>query len=150
MTADPYVESILAKYEVARGPTSYAERLGTVVAGPLRTWAGQQLNTLQCSRSYAKETSVHGVSDVDEFISLKSATASSYLRLFCEAISESDDAKIRRRLRPDRGLARRGGPSAPRAASGSDVREGCGPRLPADPHDRAGELGAFVGCLTSA
>jgi hypothetical protein len=33
MTADQYVESVLAKYEVARGPASPAERLGAVVAG---------------------------------------------------------------------------------------------------------------------
>lgn len=74
MTADQYVESILAKYQVPRGPTSPAERLGSAVAGPLRGWAGQQLNALEYSGSYAKETGVHGVSDVDVFISLKSGT----------------------------------------------------------------------------
>ena len=82
MTADQYVESILAKYEVPRGSTSPAERLGTVVAGPLRTWAGQQLNTLQYSGSYAKETGVHGVSDVDVFISLKSDTTNSLKEIY--------------------------------------------------------------------
>ena len=82
MTADQYVESILAKYEVARGPTSPAERLGTVVAGPLRTWAGQQLNALQYSGSYAKETGVHEVSDVDVFISLKSDTTNSLKEIY--------------------------------------------------------------------
>lgn len=74
MTPDQYVESILAKYQVARGSTSPAERLGGAVAGPLRTWAGQQLQALEYSGSYAKETGVHGVSDVDVFISLKSDT----------------------------------------------------------------------------
>ena len=68
MTADQYVESIVSKYAVPRGPTSAAEQLGSAVAGPLRTWAGQQLNALQYSGSYAKETGVHGVSDVDVFI----------------------------------------------------------------------------------
>lgn len=82
MTADRYVESILAKYEVARGPTSPAERLGAVVAGPVRTWAGQQLNALQYSGSYAKETGVHGVSDVDVFISLKSDTTNTLKELY--------------------------------------------------------------------
>jgi hypothetical protein len=82
MTADQYVESILAKYEVPRGPTSPAERLGTVVAGPLRTWAGQQLNALQYSGSYAKETGVHGVSDVDVFISLKSDTTNTLKEIY--------------------------------------------------------------------
>lgn len=72
MTADQYVESILTKYAVPRGPTSPAERLGVTVAGPIRTWAGQQLNSLEYSGSYAKETGVRGISDVDVFISLKS------------------------------------------------------------------------------
>jgi hypothetical protein len=74
MTPDQYVESVLAKYQVPRGPTSPAERMGSAVAGSLRAWAGQQLNALEYSGSYAKETGVHGVSDVDVFISLKSDT----------------------------------------------------------------------------
>lgn len=87
MTADQYVESILAKYEVPRGPTSPAERLGSVVAGPLRTWAGQQLNALQYSGSYAKETGVHGVSDVDVFISLKSDTTNTLKEIYTSLYS---------------------------------------------------------------
>ena len=82
MTADQYVESVLAKYEVARGPTSPAERLGAVVAGPLRSWAGQQLNALQYSGSYAKGTGVHGVSDVDVFISLKFDTTNTLKEIY--------------------------------------------------------------------
>ena len=82
MTADQYVESVLAKYEVARGPISPAERLGAVVAGPLRAWARQQLNALQYSGSYAKETGVHGVSDVDVFISLKSDTTNTLKEIY--------------------------------------------------------------------
>ena len=82
MTADQYVESVLAKYEVPRGPTSPAELLGAVVAGPLRTWAGQQLNALEYSGSYAKETGVHGVSDVDVFISLKSDTTNALKEIY--------------------------------------------------------------------
>ena len=82
MTADQYVESVLAKYEVPRGPTSPAERLGAVVAGPLRTWAGEQLNALEYSGSYAKQTGVHGVSDVDAFISLKSDTTNTLKEIY--------------------------------------------------------------------
>lgn len=76
-----------------RGPTSPAQRLGTVVAGPLRTWAGQQLNTLEYSGSYAKETGVRGISDVDVFISLKPNTSNTlkeiYESLFSLAESNS-------------------------------------------------------------
>lgn len=82
MTADQYVETILAKYAVPRGPTSPAEQLGATVAGPLRTWAGQQLNALQYSGSYAKETGVRGISDVDVFISLKSDTRQTLKELY--------------------------------------------------------------------
>jgi hypothetical protein len=74
MTPDQYVQGVLAKYLVARGPSSPAERLGAAVAGPLRRWANQYLSELLYSGSYAKETGVHGVSDVDIFISLNSDT----------------------------------------------------------------------------
>lgn len=66
VTPDQYVELVLAKYAVPRGQTSPAEQLGATVAGPVRTWAGQQLNVLEDSGSYAKETGVRGISDVDE------------------------------------------------------------------------------------
>lgn len=87
MTQDQYVESILAKYAVPRGPTSPAEQLGTAVAGPLRTWAGGQLNALEYSGSYAKETGVRGVSDVDIFISLKSDTTNTLKEIYSSLYS---------------------------------------------------------------
>lgn len=82
MTPDQYVETILAKYAVPRGPNSPAEQLGTAVAGPLRNWAGQQLNALDYSGSYAKATGVRGTSDVDVFISLKSDTKQTLKELY--------------------------------------------------------------------
>ena len=82
MTPDQYVESILAKYQVPRGSTSPAEQLGAAVAAPLRAWAGQQLNALEYSGSYAKVTGVHGVSDVDVFISLKSGTPNTLKEIY--------------------------------------------------------------------
>jgi len=82
LTPDQYVESVLAKYEVLRGATSPAEQLGSAVAGPLSTWAGSQLNALEYSGSYAKETGVRGVSDVDIFISLKSDTTNSLKEIY--------------------------------------------------------------------
>ncbi len=82
MTPDQYVESVLTKYAVPRGPTSPAEQLGAAVAWPLRTWAGQQLNALEYSGSYAKETGVHGISDVDIFISLKSDTRNTLKEIY--------------------------------------------------------------------
>ena len=91
MTPDQYVESILAKYQVARGPTSPAERLGSDVAGPLRSWANQYLNALQYSGSHAKETGVRGVSDVDVFISLKSDTPGTLKELYNQLYRFAND-----------------------------------------------------------
>lgn len=82
MTQKQYVESILAKYAVPHGSTSAAERLGAAVAGPIRTWAGQQLNALEYSGSYAKETGVRGISDVDLFISLKASTTDNLREIY--------------------------------------------------------------------
>ena len=82
MTPNQYVETILAKYAVPRGPNSPAELLGATVAGPLHTWAGQQLNALQYSGSYAKETGVRGISDVDVFISLKADTTNTLKEIY--------------------------------------------------------------------
>lgn len=82
MTPDQYVEFVLAKYAVPRGPASPAERLGATVAGPLRAWAGQQLRALEYSGSYAKETGVRGISDVDVFISLKSDTTGTLKEIY--------------------------------------------------------------------
>jgi hypothetical protein len=87
VTPDQYVESVLAKYAVPRGPTSPAEQLGATVAGPVRSWAGQQLNAVQYSGSYAKETGVRGISDVDVFISLKSDSKQTLKELYEMLIS---------------------------------------------------------------
>lgn len=87
MTPDQYVETILAKYAVPRGPYSPAEQLGAAVAGPLRVWAGYQLNGLQYSGSYAKETGVRGISDVDVFISLKSDTTDTLKEIYEKLVS---------------------------------------------------------------
>jgi hypothetical protein len=82
MTPDEYVAKILSKYAVPRGPTSPAERLGATVAGPVRSWAGTQLSALEYSGSYAKETSVRGISDVDVFVSLKADTTNTLKEIY--------------------------------------------------------------------
>ena len=82
MTADQYVEAVIAKYAVPRGPTSPAEMLGAGIAPAIRNWAGAHLSGLTYSGSYAKGTGVHGVADVDLFISLKSTTPGTLKVLF--------------------------------------------------------------------
>lgn len=82
MTPDQYVESVIARYAVPRGPSSPAEKLGATVEGPLRSWAGTQLSGLQYSGSYAKETGVRGISDVDVFISLNADTSETLKEIY--------------------------------------------------------------------
>lgn len=91
MTGDQYVESVLAKYQVQRGQMSAAEQLGTVVARPIRTWASRYLNGLHYTGSYAKETGVHGVSDVDVFISLRSDTPDSLKDIYSSLLSVANE-----------------------------------------------------------
>ncbi len=82
MTPDQYVGSVLGKYAVPQGPTSAAEQLGSAIAGPVRAWAGGQLNALEYSGSYAKGTGVHGMSDVDVFVSLRSDTSNTLKEIY--------------------------------------------------------------------
>lgn len=71
MTGDEYLLSILKRYEVPRGPESAAEQAASRIAPKIQRWAGKWLAALSYSGSYAKQTAVHGVTDVDLFISLK-------------------------------------------------------------------------------
>lgn len=82
MTGDQYLQMVIAKYAVQHGELSPAEMFGSAVAGPLARWAGQYLNQLTYSGSYAKGTGVHGLSDVDIFISLKSNTPGNLRELY--------------------------------------------------------------------
>lgn len=71
MTGDEYILSILNKYEVPRGPESAAEQAASRIAPKIQRWAGEWLASLTPSGSYAKQTAVHGITDMDLFISLK-------------------------------------------------------------------------------
>jgi len=71
MTGDEYLLSILKKYEVLHGPESAAEQAASRIAPKIQRWAGGWLASLSPSGSYAKQTGVHGVTDMDLFISLK-------------------------------------------------------------------------------
>lgn len=71
MTGDEYGLSILKKYEVPHGPESAAEQAARRIAPKIQRWAGEWLASLSYSGSYAKQTAVHGVTEVDLFISLK-------------------------------------------------------------------------------
>lgn len=82
MSADQYVENILAKYAVQVGPHSAAERAANAVAPAIRQWAGQWLNELRYSGSYAKGTLISIGTDVDLFISLSSTTPGTLAEIY--------------------------------------------------------------------
>jgi hypothetical protein len=82
MTGDEYVSTVLAKYQIPRGPQSPAEKAATAIAPELAKWAGAHLDALSYSGSYAKGTGVLGVADLDLFISLKADTHESLREIY--------------------------------------------------------------------
>ena len=74
MSADSYLQKILAKYAVEYGDSSPSSKVGNKIFPVIKNWAGVQLNEVSWSGSYAKRTAVKGSTDVDMFISLKSDT----------------------------------------------------------------------------
>lgn len=84
MTGDEYILSILKKYEVPRGSESVAEQAASRVAPKIQRWAGEWLTSLSYSGSYAKQTAVHGVTEVDLFIALKSEMPGTLKKIYDE------------------------------------------------------------------
>ena len=82
MTADQYVLNVVAKYSVQTGPNSPAGRAGAAFAPILQSWAGQYLNKVVYSGSYAKGTAVSSGTDVDLFISLLANTPGTLKELY--------------------------------------------------------------------
>ncbi len=79
MTGDQYVQSVLTKYAV---DTASAKSAAESIAPALRTWAGEQLSSLEYSGSFAKGTATRLSADVDLFISLKSSTQETLRQIF--------------------------------------------------------------------
>ncbi|HEX9714858.1 MAG TPA: hypothetical protein VGA28_04110 [Desulfurivibrionaceae bacterium] len=84
MTGDEYILSILSKYEVPRGPESAAEQAARRIAPKIQRWAGGWLAALSYSGSYAKQTAVHGTTDMDIFISLKPGMPGTLKKIYDE------------------------------------------------------------------
>lgn len=84
MTGDEYILSILKKHEVPRGPESPAEQAASRIAPKIQRWAGEWLAALSYSGSYAKQTAVHGATDVDLFISLKPGMPGTLKKIYDE------------------------------------------------------------------
>lgn len=82
MTADEYLQNLIAQNRVATGEGSAAFNAGNAVYQVVRRWAGQQLRSGSYSGSYAKGTAIRGRTDVDIFISLKSDTTNTLKVIF--------------------------------------------------------------------
>lgn len=82
MTADEYLQNLIARNRVATGEGSAASNAGNAVYQIVKRWAGQQLRSGSYSGSYAKGTAIRGRTDVDLFISLKSDTTNTLKEIF--------------------------------------------------------------------
>jgi len=82
MTADEYLNSLIKKYGVATGQGSPSYNTGNAIYPIIQRWAGVQLREVRFSGSCAKGTAIHGVTDVDLFISLKSDTSDTLKKIF--------------------------------------------------------------------
>jgi len=82
MTADEYVNNVLAKYQVQTGQGTPAYTAAQAVYSIIQAWAGTALQEVSFSGSYAKGTGVRGTTDVDLFISLKSSTTNTLKEIF--------------------------------------------------------------------
>lgn len=82
MTADEYVLSIVQKHQQQTGVNSPAHQTANLIYKSIKDWAGEYLNEVHFSGSYAKGTGVKGSADLDLFISLKSDTPYTLQHIF--------------------------------------------------------------------
>ena len=82
MNANRYVDGIVRKYEVEKGPGTAAYQAGESLRGLIQRWYATRLVRVHNSGSFAKGTSIRGGTDLDLFISLKPRSGKSLERLF--------------------------------------------------------------------
>lgn len=70
MTADEYLHSILAREAVDTSATSPVWAARDALMPVLNNWAGRQLESVNCSGSFAKGTANRSGTDIDLFLSL--------------------------------------------------------------------------------
>ena len=71
LNANRYVDEILRKYEVDKGPGTAVYEAGEFLRGVIQRWYSTRLVRVHNSGSFAKGTSIKGGTDLDLFISLK-------------------------------------------------------------------------------
>ena len=82
MNANRYVDGIVRKYEVEKGPGTAVYEAGERLRGLIQRWYAARLVRVHNSGSFAKATSIRGGTDLDLFISLKPRSGKSLKRMF--------------------------------------------------------------------
>jgi hypothetical protein len=82
MTADAYLQTILAREAVNTSLTSPVRGVQAILQPILNAWAGTQLRNVHPSGSFAKGTANRSGTDIDLFISLKSDTTNTLKEIY--------------------------------------------------------------------
>ena len=82
MNANRYVDEIIRKYEVEKGPGTAVYEAGEILRGLIQRWYSTRLVRVHNSGSFAKGTSIKGGTDLDLFISLKPKSGKSLKSMF--------------------------------------------------------------------
>ena len=82
LNANRYVDEILRKYEVEKGPGTAVYEAGEFLRGLIQRWYSTRLVRVHNSGSFAKGTSIKGGTDLDLFISLKPRSGKSLKSMF--------------------------------------------------------------------
>ena len=82
LNANRYVDRIVRKYEVEKGPGTAVYQAGERLRGLIQRWYAVRLVRVHNSGSFAKGTSIKGGTDLDLFISLKPKSGKSLKKMF--------------------------------------------------------------------
>ena len=88
MTADEYLQNILAREAVDTSATSPVRGVQTALQPILIKWAGTQLRGVHPSGSFAKGTANLSGTDIDLFISLKSDTTNQLKEIYSSLVEK--------------------------------------------------------------
>ena len=82
MNANRYVDEIIRRCEVEKGPGTAVYEAGEILRGLIQGWYSTRLVRVHNSGSFAKGTSIKGGTDLDLFISLKPKSGKSLKSMF--------------------------------------------------------------------
>ena len=91
VNADRYVDGVLRKYQVAKGPGTPVYEVGQRLRGLIQRWYSDRLVRVHNSGSFAKGTSIRGGVDLDLFISLKPRTGKSLRAIYNGLYHHADE-----------------------------------------------------------